>query len=293
MTAPTHVAFAVAGGLLFGVSGLPLQLLAGGALLPDIDHPQSTIGRLFFFLSVPLNRYCGHRKTIHGFALWGALTLLGLAYFTPLAWIGAGALSHVLLDCYNVSGVQALMPFSERVCVLFGRNWRMRTGSRNELLVLIIFGCVAWLGGYIGSMGGMRSMIGLLTGSYKIAVQEIQRSGLEICNIDGILRYPSGKTKKGTWLCIGTEGANGVAILVNNKILHIQKDAILLRARVRRTGDKWQAAKVEGFVAVSETTYYYDGIKWRVALPGDIVFGHIIARELKFDELGYRQMIEY
>jgi hypothetical protein len=95
-----------------------LGLMAGGALFPDIDHPQSAMGRVLFFLSIPLNRYVGHRRTFHGFFLWSLVAVAGI-FWMPLFWIGLGALSHVFIDALNVSGVQALMPFSEKVCVLF------------------------------------------------------------------------------------------------------------------------------------------------------------------------------
>ena len=171
MIAPTHIAFAVACGTLAGGSSLALKLLAAGALLPDVDHPQSALGRIFFFVSIPLNRYCGHRRTVHGFALWGAVATIGVVW-PPSFWLGLGALSHIFLDALNISGVQALMPFSEKVCVLFSRKWRFVTGSKNELFLLIILGAIAWSGGYISSLGGIRTLVGVLTGSYQIACQQ-------------------------------------------------------------------------------------------------------------------------
>jgi inner membrane protein len=100
MTAPTHVAFAVACGMLGGSPASAVGLMAGGALLPDLDHPQSAIGRVLFFLSIALNRYAGHRRTFHGFFLWSLVALAGIVW-TPLFWIGLGALSHVFIDALN------------------------------------------------------------------------------------------------------------------------------------------------------------------------------------------------
>jgi inner membrane protein len=131
MIAPTHVAFAVALGMVSGAPTSTLGLLAGGALLPDLDHHQSTIGRILFFISIPLNKLVGHRRTFHGFFLWSIISLAGI-FYNPLLWIGLGALSHVFIDCLNVMGVQALMPFSEKVCVLFDRKYRIHSGSRKE-----------------------------------------------------------------------------------------------------------------------------------------------------------------
>lgn len=65
MTAPTHIAFAVASALIGGVeSKTVIGLIAGGALLPDIDHPQSAIGRVFFF---SLIRLIGYSAIVHSY----------------------------------------------------------------------------------------------------------------------------------------------------------------------------------------------------------------------------------
>lgn len=283
MTAPTHVAFAVALGLFGGAPSYALPILAGGAILPDIDHPQSALGRIFFFLSIPLNRAAGHRRTVHGFALWGVCTACGLIW-EPLAWIGAGALSHVFLDCLNVSGVQALAPFSERVCVLFRRQWRIVTGSRQELVLMCVLGALAWSGGYIGSMGGMRAMIGVLTGSYKIAHQQLKSAGLEQCEIEGRLRFPTGEIVEGRWLCIGTEGT-GMALEYEGRILHAPRQAELLRARLKKTGRRWNTAKIGGFARAKRPLYFYDGKEWGKAMENGIIHGHALGERIEIEQL--------
>ena len=80
MTLGTHVAFAsvlyLGGATLFGyrpdwISGV-LAAIASG--LPDVDLPPAKIGRLFWFISVPLERRFGHRTLTHS-----ALMLLAVA----------------------------------------------------------------------------------------------------------------------------------------------------------------------------------------------------------------------
>ena len=80
MTLGTHLAFAavlyLGGATLFGyrpdwISG---ALAAVASLLPDIDLPPAKIGRLFWFVSVPLERRFGHRTLTHS-----ALALLAAA----------------------------------------------------------------------------------------------------------------------------------------------------------------------------------------------------------------------
>lgn len=78
MTLGTHVAFAsvlyLGGATLFGytpglIGGL---LIVVTSILPDIDHPPAKIGRLFWFVSVPLERRFGHRTLTHSLVALGA-----------------------------------------------------------------------------------------------------------------------------------------------------------------------------------------------------------------------------
>ena len=66
MIAPTHIAFGLVCGLVAGVDEkTSLAILAGGALLPDIDHPLSAIGRILFPISIPLNKAFGQIGRAH------------------------------------------------------------------------------------------------------------------------------------------------------------------------------------------------------------------------------------
>ena len=71
MTLGTHVAFAsvlyLGGATLFGYQPdwVSWALAAGASLLPDVDLPPAKIGRLFWFVSVPLERRFGHRTLTH------------------------------------------------------------------------------------------------------------------------------------------------------------------------------------------------------------------------------------
>ena len=82
MTLGTHVAFAsvlyLGGATLFGYRPdvISWLLAAGFSLLPDIDLPPAKIGRLFWFVSVPLERRFGHRTLTHSALGIAALALL-------------------------------------------------------------------------------------------------------------------------------------------------------------------------------------------------------------------------
>jgi membrane-bound metal-dependent hydrolase YbcI (DUF457 family) len=285
MIAPTHIAFAVAIGQLAGLNSLNLNLLAAGALLPDIDHPQSTVGRLLSFLSVPINKKFGHRKVIHGFFLWTGLALCGHIW-EPALFLGLGALSHCFIDCWNVSGVQALEPFSEQVCVIFRRSsWRISTGSRKELFVLLFLGMAVGGAIYIGSFGGIRAAVGEMLGSYNIAYERYLREGTNVCYLEGKLRTADGNIFEDKWLIIGREGSRGLAILADDKILHIPKDAHFLRARLRvdENNKKWETAEIKGLAETLKPVYVLKKGEWRKAKAGSFVSGVIIGERIELD----------
>lgn len=141
MTAPTHIAIGLlsaAGAFSFGAAPLHRDVPALGcailgSLLPDIDTPGSSVGRLLPFISVPLERRWGHRTVTHCLL---ALLAVG-AVATPLAFcrgacfaallIGFG--SHLVADCGTKSGAPLFFP-SPAICVFpAGDRFRIRTGS--------------------------------------------------------------------------------------------------------------------------------------------------------------------
>jgi inner membrane protein len=280
MTAPTHIAFAASLGLLCGVDGMNLKLLAGGALLPDLDHPQSALGRVCFFLSIPLNKWLGHRRTWHGLALWSAIALGGWLW-APACWLGLGAITHIVLDALNTSGVQLFMPFSERVCVLFSRRYRFPSGSKQELVLLVVLGSLGFAGGYIGSRGGMQAVLGAITGSYQVAYQQYVTKGLQRCALVGRLRWVTGAVEEGRWEIVGMEG-NGLALWDGTRLIHVPEQGQFLRCRLVCQEASWQASRLSGVVTTLTEIFFFDGQRWIHAAPGGRVFGQVIGRELRF-----------
>ena len=285
MTGVTHIAFALACGSVVGVSSpIDLQLLACGSLLPDIDHPQSFAGRLFFFLSIPLHRIFGHRQSIHGFALWTAVAGVGF-FWKPALLLGLGALSHIVIDCFSTSGVQALRPFSETVCVLFARKHRLNVGSRKELFLLVILSVVAWGAGYVGAMGGMRGVLGVLIGSPRIAFQQYVEAGTQISVMTGTLRHQDGRIEKGEWLMVGKEGEGGKFAIWDEgrkRLIHTPRDAKFLRAFLQTDESlHWKTLALTGWARTKREAFFFDGEFWRHAAEGSIVFGWVMGKELE------------
>lgn len=142
MTGKTHAL----GGLLFGAgasvaisanpvtAGTLMMASTVGALIPDIDHPSSIISR-----KIPILSWCyqgialidkgisklfkkkyiaGHRGITHSIILYLFLAVLIAALcnnpqlFLLLEGIMLGAISHIVFDMFNPSGVPILLPFS-------------------------------------------------------------------------------------------------------------------------------------------------------------------------------------
>ena len=148
MMARSHVVVGVASwaGLQWAINGndgadlLALGLAGAGALLPDLDHPGSTFGRLVPFISIPIAALFGHRGITH--SLVGVvLVLIGTCWAGGgwCAWpLGVGYISHVAADMVTPSGCPLLWP-SRRA---FSFNlWR--SGAPVETVFSI--GLLAWL----------------------------------------------------------------------------------------------------------------------------------------------------
>lgn len=120
-----------------------LALAVAGALLPDIDHPQSWVGRRTRPLSTALAAMLGHRGVTHSaLAVLGLVALLAQAGERRgvVAALAVGYLSHLAADLLTPRGLRLAWPAR--------RSWGVplcRTGSPAEaLIVLALAGAVAW-----------------------------------------------------------------------------------------------------------------------------------------------------
>lgn len=147
MLIKTHVAF----GALFALAYISIfhpnnqilffLLTMFGAMLPDIDHPKSTLGRYV----KPIGKIFKHRGVFHSvFALpVFALLLFWLLDTSRFTFaILLGYVSHLLGDALSKEGIKPLTPFS---------NWSLRfalfrVGSAFEVvLLLLIVAADIWL----------------------------------------------------------------------------------------------------------------------------------------------------
>jgi inner membrane protein len=125
MMAHSHISFGASCWWVYALSkGYPItgvDTLAAmvGALLPDLDHPQSALGRRIPLISYPLSSLVGHRGVTHSLLATLALLLL-LGYLTALpaysvfTWaivpVCIGYLSHIAGDALTPSGVPLFWP---------------------------------------------------------------------------------------------------------------------------------------------------------------------------------------
>lgn len=158
MNGRTHLTLGIASGLWTAYSlQLPLDqavlitaAAAVGALLPDIDHPNSKISRKARPARL-LFMWFRHRGLTHsilgaGIAAWLCHSLLpaNFAQAVILAY-----LSHIWADMATDSGVLLFYPLSYRAVGL-PRFLTIRTGGAGEFLVwtIAVVGCL-YLGGMI------------------------------------------------------------------------------------------------------------------------------------------------
>ena len=194
MTLGTHVAFAsvlyLGGATLFGYKPDPISwaLAAVACLLPDIDLPPSKIGRLFWLVSVPLERRFGHRTLTHSLVIVLAVAVLSwpLTLIAPLYWgcVVGGYGSHLWIDMLNVRGVDLFWPSPARLVAPGNRNWRIAVGSKAEMMLLSVL-LVMTAALYPLSHIGFRDALQALLRSFDIAVEQYQRQiGTHGYNLD-------------------------------------------------------------------------------------------------------------
>lgn len=147
MTGKTHFI----GGILAGVlitQALDISIgyaaISGiGALFPDIDEPNSTIGRRIpgSFL---VKFLFGHRGFWHSL-LAAALVyflLLGIASNTIAVLFVAGYISHLLLDAMTPSGVPFLYPIKHSYTLNL-----IRTGGISEYAFMVVLLTIVFITG--------------------------------------------------------------------------------------------------------------------------------------------------
>lgn len=284
MTFGTHIAFAsvlyLGGATLFGYKPdwIGWLLVAVASLGPDVDLPTSKIGRLFFWLSVPLERRFGHRTITHSAIGMMAVALIAspLWFVRPLYFwcVIGGYWSHIWIDMANVRGADLFWPSPIRVVAPGNRNWRMEVGSKAEMVLLSVL-LVLVLALYPLSRMGFRDALQALLKSFDIAHEQYQRQigthwydldlvasdNLTLARIEG--SYPIIGTWKNGFIVLhdGQPRAVGKsesyhnllpisARIIEGEPLRVQSERIEMRGRSLR----WLLGKID-----QQRVYYLSG----------------------------------
>lgn len=105
------------------------------SLIPDLDHRQGYVGRLFPWLSGPLEHHFGHRTATHSLIVQAAAGLLAWLFLPTgfaLALI-SGWVSHSLSDMVTPSGVAWFWPWRARCVIPGDSKYRIEAMSWAEL----------------------------------------------------------------------------------------------------------------------------------------------------------------
>lgn len=138
----THVVSSLAVGTALVVATdypYTVDLVAGlmiGSVLPDIDEPNSFIGRRSFGLASFIKRLFGHRGFTHSLICWILLSVLSLLYTNPFTiGLSLGYLFHLLGDLFSTSGLRLFLPFSEKRVKMF---ITYQTGGTREKMIFYL-----------------------------------------------------------------------------------------------------------------------------------------------------------
>ena len=206
MTSPTHIAFAESLYLLILTpSGVQLSwrgaiITAFVSLLPDIDLPTSWLGRIFFFISEPIERTFGHRTITHSLLFTLAITACiyasekaALVYPHTTSLLLMAYVSHILLDTCTIQGAKMFYPISSRDCVFpydprSPYSYRMKSGSRADTILFFFF-AVLLIPLYIFASNGFERLIRITQKTPQAALRdyyELSTSHIVFADVDAV-----------------------------------------------------------------------------------------------------------
>lgn len=128
------------------VNGDYIYLIIGtliGAIFPDIDHPSSKFGKLFYLLSLPIYKIFGHRGFTHSLTAW----LIIVYFFKKIKNIFLiskelthgfllGYLSHLIADMLTFKGIPLFWPYKTYFSIPILKD---NLNDKKEKIISIIF----------------------------------------------------------------------------------------------------------------------------------------------------------
>jgi inner membrane protein len=212
-------------------------LCALGSLSPDIDNSKSWLGRLFPFISKPIENKFSHRTLTHSLLAIVFVFLIAVLVkilfdtgnFNPLTF-AIGYTSHILIDCASVQGVKILYPFSMRNAVFpFDTQqpeaYRIIVGSKADLALGFVFVFLTIPFAYI-SFKTHTKIVREIQRDINSAVRsynELSKNFLCVARLEGI-NTTTGDKLKGDYLIISAEKQNMLLIKEGSLTLSVGKD---------------------------------------------------------------------
>jgi endonuclease YncB( thermonuclease family)/membrane-bound metal-dependent hydrolase YbcI (DUF457 family) len=188
-----------------------------GAILPDIDAPESLVGQLTKPISTKIAGRFGHRTFCHSLAGLGAFSvlILPLLFLTPFYRpLIIGYFSHLIADAMTKQGVRLIWPL-DYWAVLPGREeYRIRVGTKAEnvlLAVLLIFIPILYPicnVGFIGWVGRLTGQIDFTYADYR----GLSAAGKEAWIVGRIQDNRTFTPYKGRWQAIGLTSGGGLGL---------------------------------------------------------------------------------
>jgi len=266
MLAPTHSAFGIFLTLVilafFGVQwGLHWTIILVsviGSIIPDIDHPRSIIGKIFYPVSSFLEDKFGHRTITHSFIGWAIATFifaaLVLAVISTLTfifhfdfeiwnlafrWVAAFSISyfsHLILDMFNRRGAQMFWPDPGRDVIPRDPKYRPQSGSKFEIIIFTVMIFLVFLA-FPVSKYGVSSSVHYLIATPSSAIEEF-KSMKTHAYIDFKGYFESTKQNvQGTAEILDTDHKK-LVILFDNGIYTLNEesaDVVASKVRIKKT----------------------------------------------------------
>jgi inner membrane protein len=243
MTSPTHISFSLFT-LAFASVGQGMEfnyenaiICALGSLSPDIDNSKSWLGRIFPFISKPVENKFSHRTLTHSLLaivfIWSIAVIVKFLFdtgnFNPLAF-AIGYTSHILIDCASVQGVKILYPFSMRNAVFpFDTQqpeaYRIIVGSKADVALGFVFVFLTIPFAYI-SFKTHTKIVREIQRDINSAVRsynELSKNFICWARLEGI-NTTTGDKLKGDYLIISAEKQNMLLIKEGSLTLSVGKD---------------------------------------------------------------------
>ena len=199
MIALTHMVISATGVSLF-LQTADYRILAvacAASLFPDIDTSKSIAGRIVPFVSRWFERRFPHRSCTHSLVASFILALvtypIALAGYLPFDIthaINLGYFFGYFGDAFTANGCEMFWPSRVRAVWPGNRNFRLKTGSQIEYLVLAILFVNLLLIGKVNADGGIMTQFNKLIGSSVGVEQLYSQQGathLIVAHINGVM----------------------------------------------------------------------------------------------------------